>query len=121
MAQPLLDKLRDGVPLSERERALIAALAERPWQTRARRQTARDAAVRAAILLLDGATDYANACELSRRFCRYLTGSSWLLDQREGLPADSSPFRAACFEIARRGVGKPLGWRRIIEIVRATH
>jgi hypothetical protein len=71
--------------------------------------------------LIDRVGDYPKAFELSRRFCRYLAGSSWMLDQRDGLPTDASPFRVACFEIARHGNGKALSWRRILEIAHATH
>ena len=109
-----LDAILAALP--PEDAALISGLAEPPWKARARRLDARDAAIRRAAETLTGESAYSVACELSRRLSRYLAGSGWALDARDGVPDGAPELRRALYDIAQHGEARTLGWRQILKV-----
>jgi hypothetical protein len=109
----ILDKLpaEDALALSP--------LIEAPSATRARRQDARDEALRAAAALLPGSTPCARACALASALTAYTASSAWRLhSDTDTPPADAKPLPKLMHEALRLNGGKPLKWRQLLNITR---
>lgn len=83
--------------------ALADALAH-PWDAAHRRQSARTAALTAALAATAERTPYAAACAVERG----------LRARAAGHPIASNDLQAACDAVLAANRGRPLGWRQML-------
>jgi hypothetical protein len=95
--------------------ALLPHLA--PSIARAHRTAQRDAALVAALALMEGDNPTARAANLERSWRRYLAGGGWKAARhRSVLSDDATAWDVAIHTLSRLNDGRGLAWRRILYI-----
>lgn len=105
-----LDRILSGLPPDDA--AFLSSLVEPPWKQRARRLERRDAIVVVAAGGLGEIAPARQARALERAYVRYLA-SAWHTDRLIG-PLQEN---LALYRLATLNDGRPLGWRRIVDIL----
>jgi hypothetical protein len=90
---------------------------EPPWRRRRRRRAAGDAAVRDARVVFSNPHTTCAARSLSTALAAYLA-SNYRFEKDYAVLPEASVRHAMLHAIARANDGRPLGWRRIVDIWR---
>jgi hypothetical protein len=108
-----LERVLSALP-AEDAAWIVAQLAPPP--PRRDRLDARDDAIRAAAVTLDGCP-YRRAADLERTLRRYIA-AGWSEDRRAGGPATEAPaLRQHLFAIVTSNNGRGLGWRQLLRAI----
>ena len=109
-----LEAVLDRMTPADRE--LVAPRVLPAWRRREHRFAARDALLRDARRRLFPGPRTVAARRLSRALGAYAI-AGWRWERERGLPADANERHSANFAILKANGGRPLGWRRIADIL----